>query len=175
MNASPSILICILLTTLSLPVRVVPQSASDPARPHEAAGNPDKAPVTPSAGIVSDTMGVDFGPYLAKVVQITRASWMPLIPKPSDLVTHKSARALIRVSILPNGRLEAHSMVLEERSGNVSLDRAAWGAIVTPNYPPLPVEFKSKRLVVRIAFLYDEHGQPYPAKEPQQSPSPPNS
>ena len=46
-------------------------------------------------------------------------------------------------------------MVLEGRSGDTSLDRAAWGAITGSSYPPLPADFKGPFLELRAYFLYN--------------------
>jgi hypothetical protein len=44
--------------------------------------------------------------------------------------------------VLPNGRLmEPNGVILEGRSGDTALDRAAWGALTGSNYPPLPKDF----------------------------------
>ena len=47
------------------------------------------------------------------------------------------------------------SMVLEGRSGDTGLDRAAWGALTGSNYPPLPREFHGPYLELRAVFLYN--------------------
>jgi hypothetical protein len=47
------------------------------------------------------------------------------------------------------------SLVLEGRSGDVALDRAAWGALTGSNYPPLPRDFHGPYLELRAYFLYN--------------------
>jgi hypothetical protein len=47
------------------------------------------------------------------------------------------------------------SLVLEGRSGDPALDRAAWGALTGSNYPPLPKEFHGPYLELRAIFLYN--------------------
>ena len=47
------------------------------------------------------------------------------------------------------------SLMLEGRSGDVALDRAAWGALTGSNYPPLPREFHGPYLELRAYFLYN--------------------
>ena len=47
-------------------------------------------------------------------------------------------------------------MILEFPSGDVSLDRAAWGGITGASpYPPLPKEFKGPFLELRFGFYYN--------------------
>jgi hypothetical protein len=57
--------------------------------------------------------------------------------------------------VLPNGRLMDGSLVLEGRSGDTALDRAAWGALTGSNYPPLPSDFHGPYLELRAYFLYN--------------------
>ncbi len=46
-------------------------------------------------------------------------------------------------------------MILEFPSGDVSLDRAAWGGIKCAPYPPLPKDFKGSFLELRFGFYYN--------------------
>jgi hypothetical protein len=62
-------------------------------------------------------------------------------------------------------------MVLEGRSGDPALDRAAWGAIATAVYPPLPAEFKGPYLEVRLKFRYNLDRKPFVSRK---VPKPPN-
>jgi hypothetical protein len=48
-------------------------------------------------------------------------------------------------------------MQLTGRSGDVALDRAAWGAIEGADYPPLPREFHGPYLQLRFRFQYNVH------------------
>jgi hypothetical protein len=47
------------------------------------------------------------------------------------------------------------SMKLEGSSGDVALDRAAWGALTGSNYAPLPREFHGPFLELRALFMYN--------------------
>jgi TonB family protein len=109
--------------------------------------------------ILSDTMGVDFGPYLQRVVYDTKRAWYPIIPEAAQPPLNKQGRVLIRFKILPDGSVK--EMHLEGPSGDVSLDRAAWGGITGASpYPPLPKNFKGPFLELRFYFLYNiEPGQ----------------
>jgi outer membrane biosynthesis protein TonB len=47
-------------------------------------------------------------------------------------------------------------MALTGSSGDVSLDRAAWGGITNSNpFPPLPAEFRGQYLALRFRFYYN--------------------
>jgi hypothetical protein len=105
--------------------------------------------------ILSDTQGVDFSSWLAAWHYETERTWDPLIPDEVNPPILKSGMVAIRFKVLPNGRLMDGSLVLEGRSGDVALDRAAWGALTGSNYPPLPRAFHGPYLELRAWFLYN--------------------
>ena len=103
--------------------------------------------------ILSDTQGVDFNGWLQRWYYETRRTWDPLIPDEVNPPLLKSGMVAIRFKVLPNGRLMEGGMQLEGRSGDVALDRAAWGALTGSNYPPLPHDFHGPYLELRAYFL----------------------
>jgi outer membrane biosynthesis protein TonB len=105
--------------------------------------------------VLSDTQGVDFKNWLQRWHWETEHTWDPLIPDEVNPPIYKSGMVAIRFKVLPNGRLMDGSLVLEGRSGDVALDRAAWGALTGSNYPPLPREFHGPYLELRAYFLYN--------------------
>jgi hypothetical protein len=105
--------------------------------------------------VLSDTQGVDFSSWLQRWHHETQRTWDPLIPDEVNPPILKSGTVVIRFKVLPNGRLLDGSMVLEGRSGDTGLDRAAWGALTGSNYPPLPREFHGPYLELRAVFLYN--------------------
>jgi TonB family protein len=105
--------------------------------------------------ILSDTQGVDFKQWLKRWHEITKKTWDPLIPDEVRPPAAKSGMVAIRFKVLPNGRLMDRSLVLEIRSGDTALDRAAWGALTGSNYPPLPREFHGPYLEMRAYFMYN--------------------
>jgi TonB C terminal len=110
------------------------------------------------AQILSDTQGVDFGPYLQKVIRETYRTWDPLIPEEVNPPILKRGQVEIIFTILPNGRVAAvdpNKMQLTGRSGDTALDRAAWGAIQGADYPQLPREFHGPYLELRFRFEYN--------------------
>jgi TonB family protein len=144
-----------------------PQSAGDVIRQAErdaARGGPSgdygqNAPSQHSAmavgpDILSDTMGVDFGPYMRRVIQATYHSWIPLIPESARPPLDKQGRVGVRFKIYPDGSVK--QMILEFPSGDVALDRAAWGGVTGASpYPPLPKEFKGPYLELRFGLYYN--------------------
>ena len=101
--------------------------------------------------ILSDTMGVDFGPYLEIVKRQVKRNWYNLIP---ESVLFKKGDVSIQFSILKDGQVAGLHYVTG--SGDVSLDRAAYGGITasTP-FPPLPTEFTGPNLTLRFDFFYN--------------------
>ncbi len=105
--------------------------------------------------VLSDTMGVDFGPYLRQVIQATQASWDNLIPEAARAPLLKKGKVAIQFIITPDGSIKQMQLILP--SGDVSLDRAAWGGITGAGpFPPLPKKFKGPYLALRFYFLYNE-------------------
>ncbi|MFY9855712.1 MAG: energy transducer TonB, partial [Terracidiphilus sp.] len=86
--------------------------------------------------VLSDTQGVNFNSWLARWHWETERTWDPLIPDEVNPPIDKAGMVAVRFKVLPNGRLMDGSLVLEGRSGDVALDRAAWGALTGSNYPP---------------------------------------
>jgi len=102
--------------------------------------------------ILSDTRGVDFGPYLARVVFNVRRNWYSMIPVAAKL--GQKGRVGIVFEILKDGSVPQLRLVAS--SGSVPLDRAAIGAIQASNpFPPLPEEFTGEHLVLQFIFLYN--------------------
>jgi outer membrane biosynthesis protein TonB len=113
------------------------------------------APLQAGAQILSDTMGVDFSSYIRRVVADTQRNWEPLIPEEVEPPLYKKGIVGIRFTILPDGSI-GEPMVLETRSGDVALDRAAWNAITSEGqFPPLPKEFHGPKLELRFGFFYN--------------------
>jgi len=106
------------------------------------------------AEILTDTMGVDFGPYLTRVVQIVKQNWYNLMPPSVYPPILKQGKLSIEFVILKDGK--ATSMVVHTSSGDVALDRAAWASITasTP-FPPLPKEFPGQILGLRFYYFYN--------------------
>ena len=102
--------------------------------------------------VLSDTMGVDFGPYLKRLKRVITAQWYPLIPEECYPPLNKEGQTLIRFTIQPNGVVSA--MHLDGSTHDIAIDKAAWGGITgVGQMPPLPPEFKGENLQLRIQFV----------------------
>jgi TonB family protein len=123
---------------------------------------PNMMTMHPGAGtggvqVLSDTQGVDFSEWLARWHYVTQRTWDPLIPDEVNPPILKSGVVAVRFKVLPNGQVT--DMVLEGRSGDTALDRAAWGAITGSSYQPLPREFHGPYLELRAFFFYNMQPQ----------------
>jgi TonB family protein len=104
--------------------------------------------------VLSDTMGVDFGPYLNRVLHDVRENWYRIIPESAQAPMRKKGKVSIEFAILKDGKVAGLTLI--STSGDVSLDRAAYGGITASNpFPPLPAEFRGQYLALRFHFFYN--------------------
>jgi TonB family protein len=104
--------------------------------------------------VLSDTMGVDFGPYLARVLHDVRENWYRIIPESARAPLMKRGKVSIEFAILKDGQVAGLRIV--SPSGDVALDRAAYGGITASKpFPPLPSEFGGEYLALRFHFYYN--------------------
>src|SRR5882757_4570281 len=99
--------------------------------------------------ILSDTRGVDLNPYMRTAISNLKTHWSSSAQKIGHQPAQGAEPPIISFTIVPNGTTT--SMVLEHPSGDVKLDRAAWAAITTTDFSPLPPALDSP-LKLRVAF-----------------------
>jgi len=104
--------------------------------------------------VLTDTEGVDFGPYLSRVLQAVRLNWYNLIPEEARPPLLKRGKVAIEFVILKDGKVAGLRLI--GPSGDISLDRAAWGGITASvPFSPLPNEFHGPYLGLRFHFYYN--------------------
>lgn len=104
-----------------------------------------------SVEILSDTEGVDFGPYLKYIVATVRNNWYTLIPASAQTQKGKLA---IEFAILKTGQVK--NLKLVASSGAAVLDRPAIGSITASDpFKPLPDAFGGPYLALRIRYYYN--------------------
>jgi TonB family protein len=114
--------------------------------------NPNSNFSIPGAQILSDTQGVDFGPYLARIIYMVRQNWYAVIPESARL--GQKGRVMLDFDIQKDGAVPG--VDLAASSGAEPLDRAAEAAInASIPFPPLPSEFHGNHLKLRFIFLYN--------------------
>jgi outer membrane biosynthesis protein TonB len=134
------------------------KAAQDAAQDHGSGDYPPSAPgggrggMGAGAEILSDTQGVDFGPYIRKILGDIRRNWIPLIPEEARPPLNKQGETLIRFTISSDGHITA--MNLDGSSQDTAIDRACWGGITgVGQFPPLPANFKGPNLELRVDFF----------------------
>src|SRR5208282_556341 len=101
--------------------------------------------------VLSYTMGVDFGPYLQRVLHDVRQNWYTAIPESAEW---KKGKLTIEFAITKDGKVAGMRQVAS--SGDVALDRAAWAGITGSDpFPPLPSDFGGQYLALRFTFFYN--------------------
>jgi hypothetical protein len=105
----------------------------------------------PVADILSDTQGVDFGPYMKQALQLMGRLWLSSASIKVAYADNAQTGTIIRFTISPEGKISA--MQLVESAHEIEIDRAAWGAITgVGEFPPLPRAFSGPNLVLRVGF-----------------------
>jgi len=77
-----------------------------------------------SAEILTDTMGVDFGPYIQRILATIRQNWIASLPPSAFAPIWKQGKTSIEFTILKNGQVTG--MVWHSGSG-ISLSTAPRG------------------------------------------------
>ena len=104
--------------------------------------------------ITTDTQGVDFGPYLQRILHEVKQNWYSNIPESAMPPLLKKGKVTIDFAITKTGQVAGMRYVFG--SGDVALDRAAYGGITASNpFPPLPSEFTGQYLGLRFTFFYN--------------------
>ncbi len=107
-----------------------------------------------SFAILSDTQGVDFGPYLSRIQQSIQNNVYLLAPEEVRPPMMKHGKVVIRFLIMADGKVMGTNV--ESSSGDVPIDRASLGSITasTP-FPPLPNEFHGPYIELLASFYYN--------------------
>ena len=110
------------------------------------------------AEVLSDTQGVDFDPYLRRILSDIKRNWDPLIPAEAESPLFKQGETWIRFSIGPDGTILA--MHLDGSTHDEAINRSCWGSITSEGqFPPLPTQFHGPNLELRIHYLVNKQMQ----------------
>ena len=111
--------------------------------------------------VLSDTMGVDFNPYLKGIAKIVNENWHSLLPPALFPPIRKSGTVTIEFSILKDGTVSG--MKLVGSSNDPMLERASWGSITnSAPFTPLPKEFSGQFIQLRFTYCYNDACGPQP-------------
>ena len=102
--------------------------------------------------LLSDPQGVDFRPYLIRVLSAVRRNWWAVMPESAKL--GRQGRVGIQFSVARNGSVP--KLVIVGNSGTEAFDRAAVASISASNpFPPLPTEFRGEQIRLQLNFAYN--------------------
>jgi hypothetical protein len=101
--------------------------------------------------VLSDTMGVDFGPYLQRVLHDVRENWYNAIPESAQM---KHGNLIIEFAITKDGKVAGMKLVAP--SGTLPwIARPGPASRHRTHFPPLPSEFGGEYLALRFRFFYN--------------------
>jgi len=124
--------------------------------PQSVLAQDQKAEAMGAIDVLGDTMGVDFGPYLSRVLHDVKQNWYNRMPERARPPIMKKGKVAIEFAILKDGSVAGMRFAEGGNSGDVTLDHAAWDGIVASRpFPPLPQEFSGKYLPLRFHFYYN--------------------
>ncbi|MBV9770807.1 MAG: energy transducer TonB [Bryobacterales bacterium] len=105
-----------------------------------------------SLELMSDPMGVDFKPYLIRILALVRQNWFAVIPESARL----GNRGLVQLQFIIDRSGQVPKLVIATPSGSEALDRAAVAGIsASVPFPPLPNDFKGQQIRLQFAFKYN--------------------
>jgi TonB family protein len=105
-----------------------------------------------SLQLLSDPLGVDFRPYLIRILASVKQHWLAVLPESVRL--GRRGRVAIQFSVSRDGNVP--KLVIAESSGADPLDRAAVAGIsASVPFPPLPTEFKGTIIKLQFNFAYN--------------------
>ncbi len=116
-------------------------------------GQPGAAPRQASSlELLSDPMGIDFKPYLIRVLAAVRRNWFSVIPESARY--GRRGKVVLQFSISRTGTVP--KLVIVMPSGTEAFDRAAVAGVSASNpFPPLPANFTGDTIRVQLAFTYN--------------------
>ena len=102
-----------------------------------------------SLELLSDPKGVDFRPYLIRILSAVRRNWFAVMPESARM--GRQGKVVIQFAISRDGNVP--KLVIASPSGTLAFDRAAVaGVSASSPFPPLPSEFQG--LSVRLQFVF---------------------
>jgi TonB family protein len=133
---------------LAYPIHQPPLQSSDLIR------NTQKAPAGLSIEMLTDTQGVDFGPFLQSTYRSVRREWFAGMPPAIE----KGDKGVVSITfrVQQDGKVPADSLKIVSSSGKKEFDDASLDAIrsVAP-FDHLPSKFSQPFVELRMIFYYN--------------------
>jgi outer membrane biosynthesis protein TonB len=102
---------------------------------------------------LTDTEGVDFNPYITRLLATLKRNWLYVMP---ESARWDKGVVFTSFQINRDGSVPAPDPSLDRTSGKGPLDTAAMSAIHASNpFEPLPSQFKGPFIRLRVAFVYN--------------------
>jgi TonB family protein len=126
---------------------------------HSGGAAPVVTPAGPAASaelpqLLSDPLGVDFRPYLARVLASVKDCWRAIMPD-AAIKQGRSGKVALQVRIRTDGGVG--KVVFVGNTGVPALDNAAFAAISAASpFPRLPAAFKGAQIDVQFNFEYNK-------------------
>jgi TonB family protein len=99
-----------------------------------------------------DTMGVDFGRWIARFKAQVERNWFPLIPQAAMSM---SGHTVLTFNVHKNGTIT--DLIIARPSTINGFNNAAYGAMVSSNPTiPLPPEYPADKAFFTVTFFYNE-------------------
>jgi TonB family protein len=117
----------------------------------------DSAPAKLSVHLLSEVPTADVSAidhYMPAMIKRTREEWMRVFPSEARSPTLKQGTVTIEFVLRADGKVTY--MTLAHASGDVVLDRAAWGAIISAGYPAFPEGMSVPQIKMQFRFSYNE-------------------
>jgi TonB family protein len=103
--------------------------------------------------ILSDTMGVDFGPYMKRLQVVVQGRFDVEVPQVARPPIMKKGLVVLEFSILKDGTITSIRMI--NSAGDTALDRGAWGTLTFGPAPQLPPQFNGDYITLKGYFYYN--------------------
>ena len=113
---------------------------------------PSRGKTASTLELLSDPMGVDFKPYLIRVLAAVRRNWFAVIPESARM--GRRGKVILQFSVDREGQVP--KLVIAMPSGAEPLDRAAVAGIsASVPLPPLPKEYTGNQIRLQLSFAYN--------------------
>jgi TonB family protein len=123
-----------------------------PSLPESLRLPPSPGRTQSSLELLSDPEGVDFKPYLIRILATVRRNWLAVIPESAHL--GRRGQVLLQFVVARDGQVP--KLVIATPSGAEALDRAAVAGIsASVPFPPLPPEFRGREIRLQFSFKYN--------------------
>jgi TonB family protein len=111
-----------------------------------------QGPPASALELLSDPMGVDFKPYLIRILAAVKRNWLAVYPESARLGSR--GRVQIQFIIARDGTVP--KLVIASTSGTRALDLAAVAGVdASQPFPPLPDSFKGGQVRLQFTFSYN--------------------